>query len=162
MVCSSQGWPPKRGEGMCSASTEEQAGPSSCRDLWGPTQGHVQHAWLSGPSPLSRPYPLCQDNSSGQGLHERGKKKKKKKHTHTKKTLDFNITASSPHPNLILPPLWCPLSLSTKMIAGQMSKTKWYVHNLWLWLWLYDYTIDQHLNKWKHMFCFNGSSSSFL
>lgn len=71
-ICSSQGWPPERGKGMRTASTKEQAGPSACRELWGSTQGHIQHAQLPGPSPLQWRYPLCQDCASGQGLHERG------------------------------------------------------------------------------------------
>lgn len=71
-VCSSQGRPPERGEGVRTPAAEEQASPSACRELRGPAQGHIQHARLPGPSPLQRPHPLREDRASGQGLHERG------------------------------------------------------------------------------------------
>lgn len=74
MVCFPQGWCSKRGKGLCNASTEEQASPSACRELWRPAQGFVQHALLPGSPPLTWPHPLCQDCASGQGLHERGAK----------------------------------------------------------------------------------------
>lgn len=111
---SSQGWRPKRGKGMCGASTEKQASPSACRELWRSTEGHVQYALLPGSSPLTRPYSLRQDCASGQGIHERGTK-----------VLPLHYCICTAAQVLSYIHFWCPSLPSTKAMADLMSKTKW-------------------------------------
>lgn len=95
VLCFTKGWPSKGGKGTPVSSSEEQRSPSTYGELWGPTQGHIQHAWLPGTPPLQRSHSYCQDCTSGQGLHERGEKEKPHKHKDTLTTIKMPFWMTS-------------------------------------------------------------------
>lgn len=127
-----QGWSPQRSKRTCSAPTEEQRGPSACRDLRGPPQGHVQHVGLPGPPPVQRPHPLCQGRASGQSFHEGGKKKQEYSGAAALTGWKRKTSRAEFLPDVFVPRFaWTHVCfflslLSSKTTTALMSETKWW------------------------------------